>query len=93
MRGIPAREFRDRVDRRNGQPRLGAPDRRTKIGGQRVVGRRDAFETATLPHLDAVTLALSMTRDRADSDDLVQETYLRALRGWSTFRPGADARG
>ena len=51
------------------------------------------FESATLPHLDSVArFALSLTRERADADDLVQETYLRAFRGWTTFRPGSDAR-
>lgn len=51
------------------------------------------FETVTLPHLDAVArFALSLTRDRADADDLVQETFLRAFRGWKTFRQGSDAR-
>lgn len=54
---------------------------------------RDDFETTTLPHIDAIArFALSLTRDPADADDLVQETYLRALRGWKTFRPGTDAR-
>lgn len=51
------------------------------------------FESATLPHLEAVArFALSLTRDRADADDLVQETYLRAFRGWRTFRPGSEPR-
>ena len=53
----------------------------------------DDFESTTLPHLDAVArFALSLTRDRSDADDLVQDTYLRAFRGWRTFRPGSDAR-
>ena len=57
-----------------------------------ALGRED-FETLTLPHLKAVArFALSLTRDAADADDLVQETYLRALRGWSSFLPGSDAR-
>ena len=53
----------------------------------------DDFESTTLPHLEAVArFALSLTRERADADDLVQETYLRAFRGWKTFRSGSDAR-
>jgi RNA polymerase sigma-70 factor, ECF subfamily len=51
------------------------------------------FESTALPHLDAVTrFALSLTRHRDDADDLVQDTFLRAFRGWKTFRPGSDAR-
>src|SRR5512134_2413898 len=51
------------------------------------------FERMTLPHLEAVArFALSLTRDRANADDLVQETYLRAYRGWKTYRPDSDPR-
>lgn len=51
------------------------------------------FESTTIPHLESVArFALSLTRERADADDLVQETYLRAFRGWKTFRQGSDAR-
>ena len=50
-----------------------------------------SFERLTMPHLaDVARFALSLTRDRARADDLVQETYLQALRGWHTFRDGAD---
>ncbi len=55
------------------------------------VGRAD-FESLTLPHLEAIwRYAFSLTRNAADAEDLVQETYLRALRGWSTFRQESDA--
>lgn len=51
----------------------------------------DAFERLTLPFLgDVARFARSLTRDPARTDDLVQETYLQALRGWHTFRPDAD---
>jgi RNA polymerase sigma-70 factor (ECF subfamily) len=50
----------------------------------------DAEVLAALPHV--VRFARSLAHDEALADDLVQETYLRAYRSWSTFKPGADAR-
>jgi len=51
------------------------------------------FEREALPWLDDVyRFAMSLTRDAADADDLVQETFLRAYRSWHTFQPGSDAR-
>jgi len=51
------------------------------------------FERVAMPWLDAVyRFARSLTRDAPDADDLVQETFLRALRSWSTFRRDADCR-
>jgi RNA polymerase sigma-70 factor (ECF subfamily) len=52
-----------------------------------------AFERDALPWLDDVyRFALSLTRDEADADDVVQETFLRAYRSWHTFIPGTDCR-
>ena len=51
------------------------------------------FERLTMPFFsDVARFARSLARDSAQADDLVQETYLRALRGWSTFREGSDPR-
>ena len=51
------------------------------------------FNAVALPHLDAVArVARALTRDAADADDLVQETFLRALRHWNTFVPGSDCK-
>ncbi len=36
--------------------------------------------------------ALRMTRNRADAEDLVQETFLRAFRGYDGFREGTNLR-
>jgi len=36
--------------------------------------------------------ALRMTRNPADAEDLVQETYLRAYRGFGSFTPGTNLR-
>lgn len=53
----------------------------------------DAFERLTIPHLaDVARFARSLMRDEAQADDLVQETYLHALRGWHTFRAGSNAK-
>lgn len=56
--------------------------------------QRDAeFAREALPWLDDVyRFALSLTRDDADADDVVQETFLRAYRSWHTFIPGTDCR-
>ena len=55
--------------------------------------RDEAFERDALPWLDDVyRFALSLTRDEADADDVVQETFLRAYRSWHTFIPGTDCR-
>lgn len=51
------------------------------------------FEAIALPHLGAVgRFALSLTRDGADADDLVQDTFLLARRGWHTFDASGDCR-
>jgi RNA polymerase sigma-70 factor (ECF subfamily) len=36
--------------------------------------------------------ALRMTRNRSDAEDLVQETYLRAYRGYGNFEEGTNLR-
>jgi len=52
-----------------------------------------SFEQTALPWLDAVyRFARSLARNEADADDLVQETFLRALRAWHTFHTDGDCR-
>ena len=55
---------------------------------------RDAdFVRLALPLLPAVArVARALTRDAADADDLVQETFLKAFRHWSTFDQSGDCR-
>ena len=51
----------------------------------------DAFETEALSYIDALyRTALRMTRSEADAEDLVQETYIRALRFREQFAPGTN---
>ncbi len=51
----------------------------------------DAFEREALSYLDALyRTALRMTKDPDDAEDLVQETYIRALRFRHQFTPGTN---
>jgi RNA polymerase sigma-70 factor (ECF subfamily) len=51
----------------------------------------DEFEAEALRHLDALyRTALRMTRSEADAEDLVQETYIRALRFREQFTLGTN---
>jgi RNA polymerase sigma-70 factor, ECF subfamily len=52
---------------------------------------RGRFERDVLPLLpNLYAAALRMTRNPADAEDLVQETYLRAFRGFSGFKEGTN---
>ncbi|MBA3917023.1 MAG: RNA polymerase subunit sigma [Gemmatimonas sp.] len=49
------------------------------------------FESSTLPYLPRLLqYARRLTGNDAEAEDLVQSTYLNALRGWHTFQPGSD---
>lgn len=52
---------------------------------------RERFERDVLPLLPSLYgAALRMTRNPADAEDLVQETYLRAFRGFGGFAEGTN---
>jgi RNA polymerase sigma-70 factor (ECF subfamily) len=56
-------------------------------------GDRPAFEKEALHHFGELRkLSLRLTRNRADADDLVQDAYLRAFRGFQLFTPGTNLR-
>ena len=45
-------------------------------------------------HLDALyRVALRLTGNPSDADDLVQETMLKAYRAWHQYQPGTNAKG
>ena len=51
------------------------------------------FEELALPLLDSVyNFAYWLLRNQADAEDLVQETYLKAFRGFASFRPNTNFR-
>jgi RNA polymerase sigma-70 factor (ECF subfamily) len=49
------------------------------------------FAELAMPYMDALySAALRMTRNPSDAEDLVQETYLRAYRGFPGFQEGTN---
>jgi RNA polymerase sigma-70 factor (ECF subfamily) len=49
------------------------------------------FADLAMPYMDALySAAMRMTRNPADAEDLVQETYLRAYRGFGGFKDGTN---
>jgi RNA polymerase sigma-70 factor (ECF subfamily) len=75
-----------------------------RTGGMRMRGSRPAksggvsrqaaaFEAEALAAVDGLyRTALRLTRVRADAEDLVQETYLKAFRAADRFEPGTNLR-
>jgi RNA polymerase sigma-70 factor (ECF subfamily) len=56
--------------------------------------KRANFEREALVHLDALyRVALRLTGNASDADDLVQETMLKAYRAWHQYQPGTNAKG
>jgi RNA polymerase sigma-70 factor (ECF subfamily) len=52
-----------------------------------------SFEELAMPLFSQLyNLAYWLVRDRASAEDLVQETYMKALRGFPSFRPGTNFR-
>jgi RNA polymerase sigma-70 factor (ECF subfamily) len=55
--------------------------------------KREQFEKQFIPLLDGLySMALRMTRNSSDAEDLVQETYLKAFRFYGNFRENTNAR-
>ena len=54
---------------------------------------RKAFESTVLAQVDSLFgVAVRLTKSRAEAEDLVQETLVRAYRFWASFRPGSSVR-
>jgi RNA polymerase sigma-70 factor (ECF subfamily) len=52
-----------------------------------------AFETLAMPLFEQLyNFARWLTQDATEAEDLVQETYAKALRGFSSFQPGTNFR-
>src|SRR6185295_11087897 len=56
--------------------------------------RNPSFSQAALAHLDALYgFAMTLTRDQTEAEDLVQETYLRAVRAFGRLLPDSNLKG
>jgi RNA polymerase sigma-70 factor, ECF subfamily len=86
---------RSDVRQRSDPPRAGRPrDPGVPVQWRdaRPLGK-PGFADEALPWMDAVhRFALRLTRNRAEAEDLVQETYLRAFRSWDQFEHGTNCR-
>jgi RNA polymerase sigma-70 factor (ECF subfamily) len=52
-----------------------------------------AFEVEALPHLSALyRVAVWLVRDRAEAEDLVQDTFMQALQSFHRFEKGTNCR-
>jgi RNA polymerase sigma-70 factor (ECF subfamily) len=54
---------------------------------------RAAFEGEVLPHADRLfRLAMWFVRNRADAEDVVQDTMMQALKSFHRFQSGTNCR-
>jgi RNA polymerase sigma-70 factor, ECF subfamily len=71
-----------------------APDQQQKgmsVPEETVEERRARFERDALPFLDQLyAAAMRMTRNPADAEDLVQETYVKAFAAFHQFQEGTN---
>jgi RNA polymerase sigma-70 factor (ECF subfamily) len=59
----------------------------------RTDGDIGSFEDLAMPYFARLyNLACWLTRDQTEAEDLVQETYVKALRGFSSFQQGTNFR-
>jgi RNA polymerase sigma-70 factor (ECF subfamily) len=55
--------------------------------------QRESFEREALPHLDALhSYALHLCRSPSDAEDLVQETFIKALHNFHSYQEGTNCR-
>jgi len=88
MDQTPARKAR----RRRAAPKSSAPSERSPSRRPAAGGPGD-FSASVMPYQgELLAAALRYTRNRADAEDLVQDTLARALASWPRFEPGSNCR-
>jgi RNA polymerase sigma-70 factor, ECF subfamily len=67
--------------------------KRNRMGGVTPTQSAARFEREVLPYLDRIyPAALRMTRNPADAQDLVQETFTKAYASFHRFEPGTNVK-
>src|ERR1700734_3582903 len=62
-----------------------------KRAAQKTAPQTSTFESLALPLLPALyNVAFWLTRNETDAEDLVQESFLKALRGFAGFEPDTN---
>jgi RNA polymerase sigma-70 factor, ECF subfamily len=65
----------------------------TLVGVGRNRDKAQEFEQLAMPLFGPLyNLASWLTQNRSDAEDLVQETYAKALKGFDSFQPGTNFR-
>lgn len=71
--------------------RLEQPEQPVDVATESEEDRAARFERDALPFLDQLySAAMRMTRNPADAEDLVQETFAKAFSSFHQFRPGTN---
>ncbi|MGD2215933.1 MAG: sigma-70 family RNA polymerase sigma factor [Gemmatimonadales bacterium] len=61
--------------------------------GEDASGKRKEFESEALVHLDTLyNVALRLTGNASDAEDLVQDTVTKAYRAWDKYEAGTNCR-
>jgi RNA polymerase sigma-70 factor (ECF subfamily) len=72
-------------------PKPSTGQERSTVAEETVEARRARFERDALPFLDQLyAAAMRMTRNPADAEDLVQETYVKAFAAFHQFTEGTN---
>lgn len=59
----------------------------------RASDKREQFELEALPQIDILyRYALRFADDASQAEDWVQDAFLKAYRGWHSYRPGSNIR-